>query len=256
MQATQIARPNLRLAAFWTVLGAIGTLAGFPYLVTLNASAAPPPLPLPALAAIATVQSAIVLFATSWLGLRLGQSVGLDSPLARAVINDKQRPPVSQSGLILAVSSGVMGGALILFLVQLFQPFLPETPQAATLQIALWKRALASLYGGVVEELLLRLFLMTFIAWLLWKAGLRTNDRPSNWAMGIAIALSALLFGVGHFPAAAAIWPLTAIVITRTLLLNSLMGIVFGVLYWQWGLEYAMISHFWADVVLHVIGGS
>jgi hypothetical protein len=33
------------------------------------------------------------------------------------------------------------------------------------------------------------------------------------------------------------------------------MGIAFGFLYWQWGLEYAMLSHFCADIVLHVIGG-
>ena len=46
------------------------------------------------------------------------------------------------------------------------------------------------------------------------------------------------------------------IVIARTLLLNLLPGILFGFVYWRWGLEYAILSHFWADIVLHVIGGS
>jgi membrane protease YdiL (CAAX protease family) len=41
--------------------------------------------------------------------------------------------------------------------------------------------------------------------------------------------------------------------IIRNLILNSLGGIVFGWLYWKKGLEASMISHFTADLVLHVL---
>ena len=37
--------------------------------------------------------------------------------------------------------------------------------------------------------------------------------------------------------------------------LNSLAGIAFGWLYWRRGLEAAMIAHFAADLVLHVLVG-
>lgn len=46
---------------------------------------------------------------------------------------------------------------------------------------------------------------------------------------------------------------LTPILIVRTIILNGIGGIIFGWLYWKKGLESAMISHFSADIVLHVI---
>ncbi len=256
MQRSQVPQTNWRLAVFWALLGAMGTLAGFPYLHALNQPATPPPLPLPVLAILSAAQFGILLFLLSWLGLRLGQLLGLDTPFARALVNREKPPALSKPALRFALISGIGGGVIILILARLFQPFLPQTVQSTTLNIALWKRFLASFYGGITEELLLRLFLMTLIAWILWKIGLRVREQPSQWVFWAAIVLSALLFGVAHLPAAAAIWPLTPIVITRTLVLNSLLGIAFGFLYWQWGLEYAMLSHFWADIVLHVIGGN
>jgi len=42
-------------------------------------------------------------------------------------------------------------------------------------------------------------------------------------------------------------------VVTRAIVLNGLAGIVWGWLYWKSGLEAAMVSHFSADIVLHVI---
>ncbi|MCK7526806.1 MAG: hypothetical protein MZV64_59015 [Ignavibacteriales bacterium] len=47
--------------------------------------------------------------------------------------------------------------------------------------------------------------------------------------------------------------PLTPLVITRAIVLNGLAGIGFGWLYWKRGLEFAMIAHFSADIVLHVL---
>ena len=38
-----------------------------------------------------------------------------------------------------------------------------------------------------------------------------------------------------------------------TLLLNGVAGVAFGWLYWKRGLEMAMLAHFSADIVLHVI---
>jgi membrane protease YdiL (CAAX protease family) len=36
--------------------------------------------------------------------------------------------------------------------------------------------------------------------------------------------------------------------------LNALVAVGFGYLYWKRGLESAMLAHFSADVVLHVLG--
>ncbi len=70
-----------------------------------------------------------------------------------------------------------------------------------------------------------------------------------------AIVLSNIAFGVGHLPATRAMVPLTPAVVARALILNSIVGVPCGYLYWKKGLEAAMITHGTADVVLHV-GGS
>ena len=40
--------------------------------------------------------------------------------------------------------------------------------------------------------------------------------------------------------------------IVRVLLLNGFAGIAFGLLYWRYGLVASMLSHFIADLVIHV----
>jgi membrane protease YdiL (CAAX protease family) len=74
--------------------------------------------------------------------------------------------------------------------------------------------------------------------------------------MWIAIALTALLFGALHLPIMAQLTPLTSIVVTRVLLLNGFPGVLFGWLYWRKGLEAAMVAHFSADIILHVIAAA
>jgi membrane protease YdiL (CAAX protease family) len=46
--------------------------------------------------------------------------------------------------------------------------------------------------------------------------------------------------------------PITPPVILRAVLLNGIGGVVFGWLFFKKGLEFAMISHFSLDIVLHV----
>ncbi|WP_328059863.1 type II CAAX prenyl endopeptidase Rce1 family protein [Geobacillus stearothermophilus] len=43
------------------------------------------------------------------------------------------------------------------------------------------------------------------------------------------------------------------IILIRTLVLNGLLGLWFGYLYWKKGLEYAMIAHMSADFFIHVL---
>jgi membrane protease YdiL (CAAX protease family) len=70
------------------------------------------------------------------------------------------------------------------------------------------------------------------------------------WTANILVAL---LFGLGHLPATAALVPLTPLVVIRAIALNGPASLVFGYVYWTRGLEAAMLAHFTADVVLHAI---
>jgi membrane protease YdiL (CAAX protease family) len=95
---------------------------------------------------------------------------------------------------------------------------------------------------------------MSLLVWLARQLLARTAPVSSG-AAWIGIVGAAVLFGMGHLPAAAVQWPLTTMVVMRIVMLNAAGGIVFGWLYWRRGLAHSMAAHFFADVVLHGIGG-
>jgi hypothetical protein len=121
---------------------------------------------------------------------------------------------------------------------------------------ALWKRFLASFYGGIDEELLLRLFLLSLLAWLISFVWHTSEGLPTLGALWLANVIAAVVFGLGHLPATAAIVKLTPLLVVRAIVLNGIVGVAAGYLYWRYGLEAAMLAHFSADIVIHVIGDS
>ena len=111
---------------------------------------------------------------------------------------------------------------------------------------------LASISAGITEETLFRLFGLSLIAWL---GGLLFHDsdgRPKPTVFWIANILFALAFGAAHLPTEAAIGlPLNPLVVTSTLVLNGIGGLVFGWLFWTFGLESAVLAHILADILRH-----
>lgn len=257
MNQSQATEKHVRLAVFWSILGTLGALSVLPYQLALNPSGvAQVPLPLPVLIIAQTAQTYLLLLLLSWLGLRLGRLMGLDSPFARALVYGLTPPSISRRALVIASLTGVVGGLVILLLDLLLQPFMPSPTHPSGGNIELWKRLVACFYGGITEELLLRLFLMTLIAWIIWKIAFKGRTPPTAGVFWIAIVAAAVLFGVGHLPATADIWPLTTVVVFRTIALNALAGLTFGFFYWRWGLEFAMLAHFCADIAVHGFGGN
>lgn len=100
------------------------------------------------------------------------------------------------------------------------------------------------LYGGITEELLLRWGAMTLLVWLAWRFLQRRQDAPRAGYVWLAIVASALLFGAGHLPAVAVhldTW--TPEVVLFVMGANGVFGVLFGYLFWRYGLEAAMIAH-------------
>jgi membrane protease YdiL (CAAX protease family) len=116
-----------------------------------------------------------------------------------------------------------------------------------------WQGFLASFYGGIDEEIATRLFLLSLLAFLGKFVNHTADGRPTLLVLWTANILTAIVFGLGHLPATAAILPITPLVVARAIVLNGLAGIAFGYLYWTRGLESAMLSHFSADIILHVV---
>jgi membrane protease YdiL (CAAX protease family) len=242
-------REDLRIAAVLAVACAFATAALFPYLLDLMPELLTKlTVPLAVVVPLQALQGGIFLGILALIGLRLGPRAGLDSPWLRALVTGQPRPDLPWLRCALL---GALAGLAIVGLALLLDPRLPAPLHALPKggASAAWKGLLASFYGGIGEEVLLRLFVMTLLVWLVARLRRRQPGAALYWS---AIVIAALLFGAGHLPTAAGLWPLTAIVVVRTLVLNGVAGVVFGWLYWRRGLESAMCAHFCADLVLHV----
>jgi|SRR5688572_5308362 len=242
----------------------MAVIAIIPYSLELQGGALQSlelPISLPALIAIQIVQSVLMFGVLIAAGLFFAGRIGLGVPILEARIRGESVADKVRAILPVSIILGVVASVLIIGLeLLIFQPALMkelgDSANALNLQNAqpaAWKGFLASFYGGIVEEVLLRLFLMSLLAWLGKFISHTADGLPTSGVFWVANILAAIIFGLGHLPATATIIPITALVITRAIVLNGLAGVAFGWLYWKRGLEAAMISHFSADIVLHVL---
>jgi membrane protease YdiL (CAAX protease family) len=251
---------------FWILFAAaiLATILLLPYALEVQSSAidlTKLSIPWPLVLTLQIVQNAILFAIAIFGGLFFAGRVGLGAPILDSVSRGEPVADRVRAFLPLSVIVGVVTTLVVLGLEFFyFQPAmmkeLGNTAAALNLQTsqpAAWKGFLASFYGGIAEEILLRLFVMSFLVWLGRFLSKTSDGKPTSAIIWIANILAAVLFGLGHLPTVALLVPLTSLVIARTILLNGLIGVVCGWLYWKRGLESAMISHFSADLVLHVL---
>ena len=108
-------------------------------------------------------------------------------------------------------------------------------------------------YGGVIEEVMLRLFMMSLIALVLHLIFERKREETSVWVLVAANIISALLFAAGHLPTTAIVLGLSPMILLRCFLLNGGIGLMIGRLYRRYGLRYAMSAHGGCHVVSKAI---
>ena len=108
-------------------------------------------------------------------------------------------------------------------------------------------------YGAVVEEVMLRLFIMSLIAFILNKIFGKKKESPSTSILIVSNIITAMLFAVGHLPATFMLLGRSPLIIFRCFLLNGGIGLLFGFLYRKYGLRYAMIAHGGCHVVSNLI---
>lgn len=238
-----------RVAAMWAVLSAIGVLFAMPFLLTLiNDLPTQNRPPLPILILVSVLQTGVIAFVLAWLGTAAGRKMGVGSPLFEAWIT-KRIVPIRKT-FVGAALWGALGGALVIALDAVFASHMPAPlrtiPQPTPLQ-----GLLAGVYGGISEEVMMRLGATTLAAWAMGK--LIGFDKRRSFILGFGVVFGAIVFGVGHLPLASTLWPLNAVVVARILLLNAVVGLLAGVTYVRRGLEHAVVLHFTADMVLYVV---
>ncbi|QEF97932.1 CAAX amino terminal protease self- immunity [Stieleria maiorica] len=199
--------------------------------------------------------SAIVLCAVTIplaaLGLMLGQTIGLGAPLVTDLL---YRTPGSGKKLLqdakLAIPLGLALGISLLLLRFVAQPYLP--PELPTLgHRGIWGGLMVSIGAAVGEEVWMRLGVLTILAWTVLRLLARQDVSPVvGWS---AIVVSALVFAAMHLPQLASYGAADRIGIAATMMGNTLVGVLFGFLYWRRSLIAAMLAHFAVDLALHVL---
>lgn len=240
---------NWKLFFKLLIASAITSLMVLPYALTLSSSAI---VITPVLLIAQIIQSLVLYSIAIFLGLLLFKRVGFKMPIFEGLLKGREASNYLKSILGISIGLGVLAGVLII----LFSlPFgsLSSSFLQAEVAVSTWKSLLASFYGGISEEILLRLCLMTLLVWVTFKIKKTKDGLPTVIGVWLAIIISSILFGLGHLPVTSAITAITPIVVIRAIVLNGIGGVIFGWLYWKKGLEAAMISHFSADIVLHVI---
>lgn len=212
------------------------------------------PVITPVIKILSLVQPAVILLVAVLIGIFLAPKVGLSSPVAEALAAGREAGPALKPQVVPGFVGGLIGALLILLSAAVFKPYL----SAATLVlIGKFARIMPILtrvlYGGIIEELLLRWGLMTFIVWVVWRVFQKRHAKPTSASFIAAILISSLIFGLGHLPVALGLVQETsAALIMFVIVANSAFGIVAGYLYWKYGLESAMIAHMFCHVVLAI----
>ena len=155
-----------------------------------------------------------------------------------------------KKSLLLTIGISVPLGVVFALDYWTFGAAYPAIQEATLVGLTVQGHIATLLYGGVIEEVMLRLFFLSLLAWILWKVFARGEERAPGWTIVVANVVAALLFAAGHLPATVMIFgSLTPLLLVRCFLLNGGFGLWFGYLYRKHGILYAMIAH----ATLHVI---
>lgn len=189
---------------------------------------------------IAVVQTLIMVFVMSFSGAVLSLRTGFHTPFFEVakVIELNDIPSIWLPTILFAVIG------LIVFC-GLYYGVVESILDEKSLEIMSKLRAAIGLdgcilYGGVVEEVIARWGLMNLIAFSIMAFVTNNNDLVA-W---MAILISGLMFGIGQLPAYLAAGCVSSRrLIYCILLLYLWQSMVFGYLYWQYGLISAIIAH-------------
>ena len=233
----------------------LGALALVPYTLRLvKASKKPIKASATTVAVAGFVQNAIFFALVTAGGLFVARAAGLKAtPVIDAILAGRS-PARALQALEWAAGLGAAAGVFLLVADLVFLPRMPAL-LALSRKASLWENFAASLYGGINEELLMRLLGVSGLAWLLAHFVWNTQPgHPPDAAFWWSIAAMSVLFGLGHLPATASITKLTPLILIRALLLNGVVGVLCGYLFWRYGLEAAIAAHYVTDIVYHVFG--
>lgn len=200
---------------------------------------------------LAMINAAVVLIlygSLGFLGIILSKKLGFPDLWAPEISN-------RQRFLIPALVGAGLGVFLILADL-FFSQFhglgaLPHPPFPTSL--------VASASAAIGEEIIFRLFFISFWVWLISYIILK--KRWQNQVFWVFAVISALLFALGHLPSVIIMFGLEGLaelpipLLFEIILLNGVLSVFAAHYFRKYGFLAPVGVHFWADIVWHVIWG-
>ena len=193
---------------------------------------------------ISAIQSAGYGLVLGVIGIILGKKTGMW----------KEERVISRQPLVAAIAVAVACGlAMILLDIFFFGNYSQVIMDSYATKPSIAFLLGSVIYGGIIEEVMLRLFMMSLVAFVLHKLFWRKREQTPVAALVAANVISALLFAAGHLPTTAVLMGLTPMILLRCFLLNGGIGLMLGFLYRKHGLRYAMIAHAGCHIISKLI---
>ena len=194
---------------------------------------------------VTTLQSSIYGLFCSFVGYILSESVGLMKPVR-----------FDQKTLIKTGIPTIISGIIFSLDYFIFAQLIPQVQDFYSKGINFANFISSLTYGGVIEEIIIRLFLMSLLSYILWKIFARKYPKEiiPSWIFITSNTICALAFAALHLPSTINMFgKLTKMIVFRCFLLNGFFGLLFGRFYRKYGIQYAILGHFGIHFVSKLI---
>lgn len=208
---------------------------------------------------VTVIQNIGMIGIVTFFGYILAEKLGL----IRSIKKDGKIKIFEKKAILVTCIVSVICGILFSLDYWTFGAVIPQIQQADGLGLTPISFVASILYGGICEELMLRLFVLSLFAFIIWKVFFRKSAKLqaennsqiqiSPVVFLIANIVASLLFAAGHLPATQISLGITPLILFRCFLYNGGMGYIFGCLYIKYGLQYSMLSHALCHIVSKVI---
>lgn len=209
---------------------------------------------------VTVIQNVGIIALATFFGYIIAEKLGL----LRSIKKDGKIKIFEKKALLVTFIVSVISGILFSLDYWTFGKVIPQIQQANDVGLSFVSFIASIIYGGICEELMLRLFVLSLFAFIIWKLFFRKSaklqaENNSQVQVPPAVFLLAnivasLLFAAGHLPATQiAFGSITPLILFRCFLYNGGMGYVFGWLYIKYGLQYSMLSHALCHIVSKAI---
>lgn len=201
---------------------------------------------------LALVNAGLVLIlygGLGFIGLRLSQKLGF-AEIWDAKVSNRER-------FFVPALTGVGLGIFLILADAVLSRFhtlgpLPHPPFPTSL--------VASAVAGIGEEIIFRLFFISFGVWLISHIALKRKRQ--NQIFWIVSVFSAMAFATGHIPSVMILLGLNTVhqipfvLMVEIFLLNGVVSLFAAHYFRKFGFLAPVGIHFWTDVIWHVIWGA